>query len=236
MINQEINLPQSFSRNTVKLCTSRNIYSLDTLIRMLKLGKRIKHMTGQSQRSFNEIINALPSKIKSDYLNRSIDITKHYFIDYSLSRGDQELFFQYYLDDQQRNFCLQNGFETYKKFIHFLKKEIRLNNLPGANNYTESKMFSLMPEHIRGWYKRFHILGLKRSFSTLSPESDHIDKSLLYQLSERAQNLAINYGLYNRIHFEEVYANEIVLENFQGIGKGVALEFRKIYVQNSLIF
>lgn len=225
---RNINLPQSFSRHTVNLCTSRNIYSVDELILHLKLGKRITQMTGNSKRSYNEILNALPRKIKSDYLNRSIDITQYFSIDYALSRGDEELYFHYKIDSSSKYLFLYHKIDSYKKFMSFLKKKIRIVDLSGAKMHNEMSMFCLMPEYIRGWYNRLHILGLDTPFESVNSKRDKIDHEFLNQLSPRAKNLAINYGLYNQNHLEAAFDHKINLGNLHGIGKTSELEFRQL--------
>lgn len=232
MQRKEINLPKSFSRHTTNLCTGMKIYSLEDLIVYLKLGKRIRNLTRSSKRSYDEIFNALPPKIRRDYLNRSIDIAKHYSIDYALSQGDQELFFQYKIDHSSKYLFAQYQIHSFKEFMTFIKKGNRISDMLGAKNYSETSMFSLMPEHVRGWYVRYHVLEIKQSFSKLHPETDCIDHDFLSALTPRAKNLAFNYGLYNRSHVEAVFRNGINLGSLHGMGKTTVQEFEKLILEN----
>lgn len=224
----EINLPGTYSRHTIQLCIYANIYSLQDLIESLKLGKQIKSFTRSSKKSYQEIFNSLPLKVQKEYLDGSIVITNTYTIDYALNRGDQEIFYKFCLDKRISNLAEIDKIDSFKKFMLFLKNENRITELKGADSFLEMAMSSLMPEHIRGWYNRFHVLGLKQNFTSVIPEKDSIDYEFLSQLSPRSKNLAINYGLYNWYHFKDAFAKNIELERFPGIGIGVVSEFNQL--------
>lgn len=123
---------------------------------------------------------------------------------------------------------VESGIESYEKFISFISKGARLANIPGAKHNTELELYSYMPEHIRGWYRRTQLLHIEQRFSTISKKHDFLDHSFLSSLSVRARNLAIANGLFNAKHFKLALYQQINFKKVREFGKTIVEEYQKM--------
>jgi hypothetical protein len=228
MLPINTNFPSHYSEQLIKLCTSINIYSEDRLIIHMKCGMHLIAITGSSKILHDQLLAALPKKIQKDFLEGTLNLKKYTTIDYALSRKDQEIYFTYLMPNELYKILVESGIESYEKFISFISKGARLANIPGAKHNTELELYSYMPEHIRGWYRRTHLLHIEQRFSTVSKKNDYLDHTFLSSLSVRARNMAIAHGLFNAKHFDSAFSQQINFNKIRGFGKGLIKEFRSI--------
>lgn len=222
------NFPEHYSEELIKLCISNNIYSEERLITQMKCGMHLIAITGSNKTLHTKLLHALPKKIQKDFLDGSLNLKKHQTIDYALSRKDQEIYFLHLMQNDTYKTLVEAGIESYEKFISFISKGARLNNLPGAKHNTEMELYSFLPEHIRGWYRRTHLLQIEQRFSNVSKKHDYLDHSFLSSLSVRARNLAIANGLFNAKHFKLAFEQQINFKKVRGFGKGIVEEYQKL--------
>lgn len=228
MLSLNTNFPKHYPQELIMLCVNKNIFSEDRLIIHLKCGMHLSVITGSNKTQYNQLLQALPKKIQKEYLEGAINLRKYHTIDYAFSKKDQEVYFVYLMLNELNKVLVEAGLESFEKFISFISKGGRLNNLPGAKQNTETDLFSYMPEHIRGWYKRLHMLQIQERFSSISKKNDSLDPGYLAPLSVRARNMAIAYGLFNEKHFKLAFEQQINLKKIRGFGKGLVEEFYSV--------
>lgn len=228
MLSINTNFPKHFPQELIILCVNKNIFSEDRLIINLKCGMHLSVITGSNKTQYNQLLQSLPKKIQKEYLDGTINLRKYHTIDYAFNKKDQELYFVYIMPNELYKVLVEAGLESYEKFISFISKGGRINNLPGAKQNTETDLYSYMPEHIRGWYKRLHLLQIQERFSSISKKNDSLDTGYIAPLSVRARNMAIAHGLFNEKHFKLAFEQQINFKKIRGFGKGIVEEFRSI--------
>lgn len=228
MLSLNTNFPEHYRQDLITLCVNKNIFSQDRLIIQLKCGMHLSVITGADKTQYNQLLQALPKKIQKEYLDGTINLRKYHTIDYAFSKKDQEVYFVYFMPNDLYKVLVKAGLESFEKFISFISKGGRLNNLPGAKQNTETDLYSYMPEHIRGWYKRLHLLQIQERFSSVSKKNDSLDPAYLAPLSVRARNMAIAHGLFNEKHFKLAFEQQINFKKMRGFGKGLVEEFYSI--------
>lgn len=228
MLSLNTNFPEHYRQDLITLCVNKNIFSQDRLIIQLKCGMHLSVITGADKTQYNQLLQALPKKIQKEYLDGTINLRKYHTIDYAFNKKDQEVYFVYIMPNDLYKVLVEAGLESYEKFVTFISKGGRLNNLPGAKQNTETDLYSFMPEHIRGWYKRVHLLQIQQRFSSVSKKNDSIDVAFLAALSVRARNMAIAHGLYNMKHFDFAFSQQINFKKIRGFGIGLVEEFRSL--------
>src|SRR5574343_6535 len=228
MLSLNTNFPEHYRQDLIIVCVNKNIFSQDRLIIQLKRGMHLSVITGSNKTQYNQLLQALPKKIQKEYLDGTINLRKYHTIDYAFNKKDQEVYFVYLMPNDLYKVLVEVGLESFEKFVSFISKGGRLNNLPGAKQNTETDLYSFMPEHIRGWYKRLHLLKMQQRFSSVSKKNDCLDSAYLAPLSVRARNMAIGHGIFNEKHFKLAFEQQINFKKIRGFGKGIAEEFRSI--------
>ncbi len=228
MLSLNTIFPEHYRQDLIALCVNKNIYTQDRLIIHLKCGMHLSVISGSNKTQYNQLLEALPKKIQKEYLEGTINLRKYHTIDYAFNKKDQEVYFVYIMPNDLYKLLVEAGLESYEKFISFIAKGGRLDNIPGIKRFTENELYSFMPEHIRGWYRRIHLLQIQQRFSTVSKKNDCLDNSFLSSLSVRARNVAIANGLFNAKHFKLAFDQKINFTKIKGFGKGLIEEYQKM--------